>query len=511
MKSVKPFFTVGMSLFFLAVAVVQGQPGGGTPNGSITGTVYNSADTSALSNATVILSQGLIQGQNLDTAQTDVNGMYHFDTLATGGRNVYTLNVSLTDYDDASQSSIRLDPGETDTIDFYLVKTDTTKPPDTTIPGTGGFVGTVTDSASGSALLGAKVILSMGTGPLGTAVDSTFTDAGGKYKFTGVQIGTRNLYALNVSLANFQPQSATRLILDSTGQVDTEDFKLVSMDTAGAWVVMGKVTGDSANGTPLESVFVELVREFGTEVRYSGYTDAEGGYAILVAGTGTRYTINASLGGYLTTDTIFLVNTDSATVNFVLLPDITPILYAFNGDTVTIPRPLFKWHPVNDATSYRVEISVDAGFSSPTFTQVADTTYTPLVDLIPDTYYWRISSDLDPKLYSEIDSFVVKNSLGVSRSDALLGGSHFLIHPNPNNGRFALIFSMENKSYREITFRMFDVTGRKIRTEKVVNWRKTNRTGNLQISSRGLPAGTYLWLFDGNRVTLKSGKILIIK
>lgn len=55
-------------------------------------------------------------------------------------------------------------------------------------------------------------------------------------------------------------------------------------------------------------------------------------------------------------------------------------------------RPSFSWTGDAEATGYTIEIATDAGFANIVVTQaVAGTSFTPAVDLVPDTqYFWRV-------------------------------------------------------------------------------------------------------------------------
>ena len=76
-----------------------------------------------------------------------------------------------------------------------------------------------------------------------------------------------------------------------------------------------------------------------------------------------------------------LVNTWSAIDQFLILPDSIPDLVRFNGSSISASRPVFTWHPVTNASDYKIEIADNAAFSSATSLTVADTTFTPLADL----------------------------------------------------------------------------------------------------------------------------------
>jgi len=326
MKAKKNLSLIFGVLFLFLAGPVLGQ------DGSISGTVFDAGDTSAISGASVVLSRGLIQGQVLDTAQTDANGKFSFDSLDTGRRDRYTLVASFANFDTTWVTAIRLNNTPDDTVTIYLLAADTSQPPDTSAE-TGGFVGTVTDSATDSAIAGVKVVLSEGAGFRGAVLDSAVTDNSGKYSFSNIAISQRINYSISFSKSGYQPNSATRLILTTVGQIDTVDTKLAAMDISNSWVVYGKVTADSAGGTGVSGATVEISRQFGLEVRFSGTTNSDGNFSILVENTGMRYQVTAALAGYLGADTSLQVSSDSTEVNLVLVTDTSS-----NGIELSFPK-----------------------------------------------------------------------------------------------------------------------------------------------------------------------------
>lgn len=97
----------------------------------------------------------------------------------------------------------------------------------------------------------------------------------------------------------------------------------------------------------------------------------------------------------------------SSTRSFRVVPDTVPRLVRFDGAPVAEPRPTLAWHPVPGAISYNVYVANNKAFHQAVVGKPADTTFVPPENLASTMWYWRVSSDLDKKLYSDIDSFVV--------------------------------------------------------------------------------------------------------
>lgn len=312
----------------LLAAMAAAQAPGVDSSGAIVGTVYDSATGNPLQNAQVILSVFLIQGEAIDTVVTGADGAYAFTHLVTGLRTNYGLQVSLQNYRPEMQTGVRLSSGQTDTVDFTLAPVSDTLTPQI---GTGTLSGAVYDSAAGTPLQNALVVLSSGFGPLGQVMDSAVTGATGQYLFENINIGIRTIFTVSVTASNYAPQSQSSHFLSDANPSDTVDFYLVKMDTANSWLVYGAVTADSAGGTPLAGALVEIKQAVGSELRYSAKTGQNGEYAILIPMQSMLYEINASLAGYQKTALQQRISGDSTQINLVLETDTTGI--SIEGNT----------------------------------------------------------------------------------------------------------------------------------------------------------------------------------
>ena len=292
---------------------------GGTPDtsGVLKGSVRDSLTNAPVQNAMVVLSKYLLNAEVIDTVVTGADGAFIFDSLLTGRRNAYTLTVAADSYALATQSNITLTTGQTDTINFLLVKGDSAVTPTGAF---GAFTGSIKDSATNTALSGALVLLSVREGMAWKTLDSAITTAGGIFRFDSIAASASLRYALSVSVSGYVPKSQNNLYADS-GVTDTVNFLLTPLTASNSWILYGTITADSLTGLPLSGVAVEVIQKSGTEYRYTAVTNAQGRYSVAILDVERTYQIIASLSGYLTDDTTRLVSQDSTRINLVLKTD----------------------------------------------------------------------------------------------------------------------------------------------------------------------------------------------
>jgi hypothetical protein len=189
-------------------------PGPARP-GSISGTVRNAADNAVVAGATVVLSRSGIGGGRVDSAKTDADGRYAFDSVAANTN--YVVTVTAAGFQTAVNSDVDVVANQTATVDFRLVASG----PITT---RGSIIGTVTDNLK-KPVAKARVILSRsGVGGGSGAVDTVETDASGDFAFDSV--AALQNYTVTVSAAGFQ--TATNNNVDVVaGQAVVADFFLV--------------------------------------------------------------------------------------------------------------------------------------------------------------------------------------------------------------------------------------------------------------------------------------------
>jgi hypothetical protein len=243
---------------------------------SVSGTVKDSATSSSIAGAIVRLS--------MRTDTTDSAGKYSFDSVATGTN---TVSVTAIGYVGKS-SSITLSGTDPRTVDFNLITIQYSS-----------VSGTVKDSATGSAIVGAIVRLS-------TRRDTT--DSAGAYSFDSVVTG------------------AISVIATATGYVsktvqDTLTATAKTLDVALALIQYSSVSGtvkDSATGNAIAGAIVSLGTGMASK---RDTTDADGKYSLDSVATGV-YTINISATYYVTRSIADTVPATAQTLDVLLKPAI---------------------------------------------------------------------------------------------------------------------------------------------------------------------------------------------
>jgi hypothetical protein len=109
-----------------------------------------------------------------------------------------------------------------------------------------------------------------------------------------------------------------------------------------------------------------------------------------------------------------LLSTWSGIDSFTIMTDTIPYLVRFNGQTLGISRPAFKWHPVPNSATYRIEIADNRIFNNPISLPLNDTSFTPMANLTNGTWWWRVACDKNFNLYSPLDSVRIQTSVNVS-------------------------------------------------------------------------------------------------
>src|SRR5579864_1070651 len=164
--------------------------GGGT--GTLSGTVVNISNNTAISGATVSFSGG--------STTTNSSGFYQFTNVAAG---TYSVTASHSGYFSSTHTTT-VSGGATTTLNFKLA--------------TGGKLAGTVKNSSGAAISGATVKISGGS--IATTVTLT-TSSTGAYATNFIPVGT---YTITVSATGFTSQSKTATV--NTGQTTTVNFVL---------------------------------------------------------------------------------------------------------------------------------------------------------------------------------------------------------------------------------------------------------------------------------------------
>ena len=281
---------------------------------TVSGTVTDSAAGTPLTGAKVLLRIGTGAGASIrDSVTTGTSGAYSFDTVPAGA---FTLVASATGYISRNTTG-NITSATPPAIDIKLVKILY-----------GSITGTVTDSAAGTALAGAKVYLrTTGGGGGGTILDSTVTAASGSYTIANVQTGIAR--SLRVQDSEFITKNTTITLTDTTAT--NVNVQLVK-------ILFGSITGtvtDSAAATALAGAKVYLRTTGGGgggTILDSTVTAASGSYTIANVQTGIARSLRVQDSGFTTKNTtITLTDTAATTVNVQLVK----ILFGSITGTVT--------------------------------------------------------------------------------------------------------------------------------------------------------------------------------
>ncbi len=226
--------------------------------GKIIGTITgDSAKGAAISGATVILEKVSGTPTAIDTATTDANGAYLFDTVETGLN--YDITASKTGYVEKTVRHSRQTAG-TDTVNIFLQKI-----------ATGNIYVKVVKQADSAAIAGASVTISATGGILATAT----AGSNGIAAFEDLATGT---YSITISAAGFIPANRTGYKLLANIK-DTLQFFLTAA-AGGTKTLIGTAT-DSASKAGLANVRVALtVQSGGVTFILIDSTDATGAFAI---------------------------------------------------------------------------------------------------------------------------------------------------------------------------------------------------------------------------------------
>ena len=281
---------------------------------TISGTVRDSIAGSALTplaGARVILASRTGGGGTtpLDTVTTAATtGAYTFDSVAVG---TYTLTVSAAGH--AAQTANVTVALANVVQNFKLIHVLTAS-----------ITGAVTDSATTTGIVGAKVYVLTRTGfGGGTIIDSAVTAAGGAYTIANVPSSTAGInYTVRASATDYVTGSANVTVTGEAAQ--TVNIKLVKILMAS---ITGTVTDSSAAGVA-SVAGASITLRSGTTVVDSTVTGSDGKYTIADVPSGVSYTVRATAVGYVTSNTnITITGTAAQTVNIRLVKTPSGNLY----------------------------------------------------------------------------------------------------------------------------------------------------------------------------------------
>lgn len=258
--------------------------GGVTPQrfGTIASTVTDTLSGKAIADAKVVLSR---QGQRLDSALTNGQGIASFDSLPVTQN--YRLSFSAEGYVSKSMMGISVVADSTTAVSAALAL----KP----LP-QGVVEGTVIDGVSKDSLAGVQVYLRLDTLSSGTGwkiLDSVLTDAQGSYRFGGLEVSTlQRPYSVRVVKEGYRSASSSSIALvDPTDTVNVPFALIPILPTTLSVFVADETTESLLSGVSISIVNAEATA-------YTATTAANGWAHFSAIDAGT-YSITATLSGYM--------------------------------------------------------------------------------------------------------------------------------------------------------------------------------------------------------------------
>jgi hypothetical protein len=187
------------------------------PGVTVSGTVTNATTSAAIVGAVVRLRTGATTAV-VESTTTIAGGAYTLTAVQPGN---YNLNVSANTYTPYTSAA------------FTVAAANITRNVTLTVAPVVSVSGYITDTVSGAAIVGAKVLLENGT----TVADSATSTAGGAYTLTNVAAGT---YSLVISAAGYATKTVTGVVVAGvsiTGEnvrIKTSTTAVIPVSAAGA-------------------------------------------------------------------------------------------------------------------------------------------------------------------------------------------------------------------------------------------------------------------------------------
>ncbi|MGH2408152.1 MAG: carboxypeptidase regulatory-like domain-containing protein [Candidatus Limnocylindrales bacterium] len=248
--------------------------------GTISGTVSDAQDGSAIAGATV--------SDGTRSATADASGRYTLANVPAGGD---TVKAAASGYGSASRA-VTVTAGQTLPANLTL----------TALPANGAVSGTITDSASSKGIAGATV---------SDGSTTATTDSAGAYTLANLPAGS---YSLTAAASGFAGASRTVAVI--AGQTATAAFALTA--TAAAGTIGGTVVNATTHA-PIGGATVKM----GTT---STTADSKGAYLFANVASGS-YKVSASAVGYATVSQTVSVaaGQSAASVDFGLPPQFVDV------------------------------------------------------------------------------------------------------------------------------------------------------------------------------------------
>jgi hypothetical protein len=184
---------------------------------------------------------------------------------------------------------------------------------------------------------------------------------------------------------------------------------------------------------------------------------------------------------------------------FVIASDSIPLIHPMAPDTQQTRRPTFSWSSAEGAAHYSIQIDTVGAFASPYISiLVADTFYSPAINLPTGRIVWRVSSSTDPSKYSAVDTFWI-SATSLIGAPGQKGMNDPAVFFSRRDRGMNISYSINKPS--TVSLIVFNMAGTRVSTlhQKVTNpgmhtvfWNQRNGNG------RALPTGSYVLSFKIN-------------
>lgn len=238
-----------------------------------------------------------------------------------------------------------------------------------------------------------------------------------------------------------------------------------------------------------------------------------GGNTWITQTSGTAITLREVF--FTSSDTGYIAGHNSIilkTTNGGLVPPLTPVLISPpNGSQVT-PIPLLDWNDVGSATSYRLQVSEVANFTT---TEIDQTSLTQSKYQVPNgiltanvQYYWRVRARNASGWSPWASAWNFTTSLvGINSITGEIPTMYYLYpnYPNPFNPSTTIKFDVPNSSHVRIT--IYNNLGKTV--SEVVNENLTAGSYELNWEASNYPSGVYFYKIESEEFRDVKRMILI--
>jgi len=177
-------------------------------------------------------------------------------------------------------------------------------------------------------------------------------------------------------------------------------------------------------------------------------------------------------------------------------------------------HPVYRWHPAESATSYHLQVSFGATFSTDLIkidTVLADTFCTPQFILQNDRIYtWRVSSENNLGFGGWSDEFKFKTTDGTGiEEDQEKTPWKFQLsqnYPNPFNPTTAISYQLSAVS--QVKLKVYNMLGQRVRT--LVNEKQEAGKHTVVFDATGLASGVYFYRLSTDNGYIQTKKMILL-